>query len=212
MAPAFRIFVLACSLIFWSACSVKNSPEAYMTIDLQPYADMDTQKAQYVYQELLKIYPHVALKKAIRLPEAAYYKAGGRYRADSLIAQLRRNTRPHHITIGLTSKDISTSKNGIRDWGVMGLGYCPGNACVASDFRLAKKDKLVQLFKVSIHELGHTQGLPHCTVPSCFMRDAKGKNHTDEETGFCSACKNVLIGKGLQFPAPPEEADHLHKK
>ncbi|HTN16086.1 MAG TPA: matrixin family metalloprotease [Chitinophagaceae bacterium] len=183
-----------------------------MTIDLQPYADIDAQKVQYVYKELLKVYPYVVLKKAIPLPEAAFYKAGGRYRADSLIAQLRRNTPPHHISIGLTSKDISTSKNGKRDWGVMGLGYCPGNACVASDFRLSEKDKLIQLFKVSVHELGHTQGLPHCPVPTCFMRDAKGKNHTDEETDFCPTCKAVLVRKGLQFPAPPEATDHLHKK
>ncbi|MBL7713802.1 MAG: matrixin family metalloprotease [Chitinophagaceae bacterium] len=204
MQTPFRVFILACCLIFWSACSTKRNAAEPMLIDLQPYTDIDSGKVQFVYKELLKVYPYVTLKKPIRLPESAFYTPAGRYRADSLIAQLRRNTPRHHITIGLTGKDISTSKNGKRDWGVMGLGYCPGNACVASDFRLSEKDKWVQLFKVAIHELGHTQGLPHCPVQNCFMRDAKGKNHTDEETDFCPACKQVLLRKGLKFPETPK--------
>ncbi|MBD8347687.1 matrixin family metalloprotease [Dysgonomonas sp. HGC4] len=57
-----------------------------------------------------------------------------------------------------------------------------------------------QLFKVSIHELGHTMGLPHCDKDSvCYMRDAKGGNPIDELTDFCSSCKSYLRKKGWQL-------------
>lgn len=50
--------------------------------------------------------------------------------------------------------------------------------------------------KAYIHELGHTQGLPHCPIKNCFMRDAEGKDVLNEETGFCKSCKTVLIRHG----------------
>lgn len=54
----------------------------------------------------------------------------------------------------------------------------------------------MQLFKVAIHELGHTEGLPHCPVKSCFMRDSEGRNPTNEEKEFYPKCKKQLIDKG----------------
>ena len=164
-------------------------------IDIQPFFDMDREEVNYVYNELQKICPNVILKKAISLPASAFYKSRNRYRADSLIHFLGANTDEGHTTIGLTNKDISTTKGTVADWGVMGLGNCPGNACVVSGFRLSKSEKLMQLFKVSIHELGHTQGLPHCAVKYCFMRDAEGPNTTNEETAFCPKCKAYLIDR-----------------
>ena len=116
-----------------------------------------------------------------------------------MINFLNRRTADNHVTIGLTGKDISATKDSIVDWGVMGLGFCPGKACIASTFRLPKSEQLIQLFKVAIHELGHTQGLPHCAVKSCFMRDAEGGNPTTEEKDFCAECKSYLVKKGWAF-------------
>ncbi len=109
---------------------------------------------------------------------------------------LRKETKEGHLIIALTSKDISWTKGKILDYGIMGLGLCPGQVCVASSFRLSKTDNLRQLFVVSIHELGHTQGLPHCPVKTCFMRDAEGGNPTNEETEFCLKCKAHLVSRG----------------
>ncbi len=78
----------------------------------------------------------------------------------------------------------------------MGLGYQPGSACIVSTYRLSKTERKVQLFKVAIHELGHTQGLAHCTEEFCYMRDAKGRNPTNEETQFCNSCSTKLKEKG----------------
>jgi archaemetzincin len=74
----------------------------------------------------------------------------------------------------------------------MGLGYLPGKACLISTARLSKKNLYNQLLKVCLHEIGHTQGLPHCDKKYCFMRDAKGKNHNNEETQYCKDCSLFL--------------------
>jgi len=160
---------------------------------------MPVEQTDYVFAELKKIYPSVELLTAIDLPDEAYYSPRNRYRADSLLNFLSARTKTEHVVIGLTSKDISCTKDEYEDWGIMGYGYTPGNACVASTFRLNKSNLLEQLFKVAIHELGHTQGLDHCPDKSCFMRDAEGKNTTNEEKDFCQKCKAYLTGKGWNF-------------
>jgi archaemetzincin len=168
-------------------------------IHLQPFNDFSDKDVHYILNELKKIYPSIVLNKKISLPKHSLNLAQTRYRADSLLKYLSQQTQNGHLTIGLTNKDISTTKNGIADWGVMGLGYCPGKSCVASSFRLSKSETLNQLYKVAIHELGHTEGLPHCPIKTCFMRDAEGKNYTNEETGFCQSCKATLVSKGWQL-------------
>jgi len=133
------------------------------------------------------------------LPTAAFYPSRNRYRADSLIAWLSRSAPADIVFLGITSKDISTTKGDIAGWGVMGLGYELGNACVVSTFRLGKGNLEDQLFKVCIHELGHNMGLSHCAVSYCYMRNAEGHNTTDEENGFCPACKQKMEAKGWVF-------------
>ena len=165
-------------------------------IYVQPFHGISISQTEYVFSELKKVYPFIELKSPVELPESAYHPARNRYRADSLISFLRDHTAAGCKTVGLTNKDISTTKNGIADWGVMGLGFCPGTACVASAFRLSRSATDRQLYKVAVHELGHTFGLPHCSKTFCFMRDAEGKNPTDEEKSFCTDCKAVLLKQG----------------
>jgi archaemetzincin len=165
-------------------------------VEIQPFVGFSSKDADIIFNEMKKAYPLVVMNKSIDLPSFAFYKLRNRYRADSIIHFLQGRTIENHFVVGLTDKDISTTKGEISDWGVMGLGFCPGKACVASSFRVSKKEKLPQLFKVAIHELGHTQGLPHCTDKACIMRDAEGKNPTNEEKGFCVSCKKYLFKKG----------------
>ncbi len=178
------------------ALALKRNP---IIINIQPFKGISVAETNYVYTKLKKYYPTVQLKEAIDLPSFAFYPARNRYRADSLISYLSKTTADGFVTIGLTNKDISTNKDANKDWGVMGLGYCPGKSCIASSFRLSKNEKLVQLFKVSIHEFGHTQGLQHCAVKYCFMRDAEGRNPTNEETAFCPSCNAQLANRYFIF-------------
>ena len=170
-----------------------------MVILIQPFKDMKPESVEKVAAGIKKVYPNVEVLEAIDFPENTYYKERNRYRADSIIKFLNAKTKEGFVTIGLTSKDISATRGKIRDFGIMGLGYRPGKACVASKYRLSKESTDEQFYKIAIHELGHTQGLPHCPEKMCFMRDAEGKNPTNEETDFCPQCKTFLINKNWKF-------------
>lgn len=136
---------------------------------------------------------NVELSPRVDLPASAYYRPRGRYRADSLIQWMGRQAKRDEVILGITTVDISTTKNEHVDWGVMGLGFCPGNAAVASPYRMKNR---ADFWKVAIHELGHTVGLPHCPVNTCFMRDADGGNPKAEEKEFCPKCRGVLVKAG----------------
>ncbi len=204
------IFLLSLGL---SACQPEKPTQAFkekkashqkakqpsLIISIQPFSDISPMLTDYVFKELKKVYPFCEVKQPIQLPKSAYYKPRNRYRADTLIGFLDRLNKNGHVTIGLTCKDISTSVHGYSDWGVMGLGFMPGDACVVSTHRLKKGNMNIQYAKVAKHELGHTQGLPHCPVKTCLMADAEGKNPTDKETGFCPKCKARLQKKGWKL-------------
>ncbi|MCE3229629.1 MAG: Zn-dependent protease [Bacteroidetes bacterium] len=193
----FVLFLVTLAVTF--SFKSKSGSTENTVIAIQPFSDLPSKYTVHVYKQLKKLYPNVIVLKPIDLPKQAYYSPRNRYRADSIISYLRKQAKPGQVILGLTGKDISTTKGNIKDYGIMGLGYQPGKSCVVSYFRLSKKNTLEQFFKVSIHELGHTQGLPHCPAATCFMRDAKGENHNDEEHEFCTKCKAHLESKGWSF-------------
>lgn len=193
------IFFLAFSCSEKQSTIKKKAEKPAITILIQPFRDIKPESVKKVTEGIKKVYPNVKVLAAIDFPENTYYKERNRYRADSIIKFLSSKTKEGFVMIGLTSKDISATRGKIKDFGIMGLGYRPGKACVASKFRLSKENQDEQFYKIAIHELGHTQGLPHCPEKMCFMRDAEGKNPTNEETDFCKKCKTFLINKNWKF-------------
>jgi archaemetzincin len=162
-------------------------------IIIQPLGLVDKTICKEVYNELSKIFPSVKLNKSKPMPQHAYYPSRRRYRADSIIAWLKMDTKADEKCIAITMVDISTSKGAYKDWGIMGLGYQPGPTSVASSYRLKDKN---EFWKVVVHELGHNFGLSHCTDKTCFMRDAEGGNPTNQEDHFCKKCRLVLLKAG----------------
>ena len=189
----FTLFSLIFSCEKSKDNAVKNGEE--ITILIQPFEDVKPKQLTEISENIRKIYPKIKILKPIKFPQNTYYEPRNRYRADSIIKYLRTKPPNNCVTLALTNKDISVTKGKVADFGVMGLGYRPGNACVASSFRLNTKNKNEQFYKIAIHELGHTQGLKHCPDKTCFMRDAEGKNPTNEEKDFCQNCKKVLRSK-----------------
>ena len=171
-------------------------PPGNRVFAIQPLGEFSPIQAEKLFDQLKHINTKIQLKKSIPLPASTYYPGRNRYRADGIINYLGRNGSTDTVYVGITSKDISVTKGNIPDWGVMGLGFQPGNACAVSTFRLNKDNLSAQLYKIILHELGHTQGLPHCKNKTCLMRDAEGGNHLEEETGFCETCKSFLKSKG----------------
>jgi archaemetzincin len=196
--PGFYNKTACCALLaimLLMACS-SNHVSSSRVVVLIPLGNFPQKNANQLASELKKFHSKVILSKAQPFPKTAYNESRKRYRADKLIAYLKNFGNADTVILGLSTFDISTTKNQHADWGVMGLGYQPGAACVISTWRLNKTNLQNQLLKVAVHELGHTQGLPHCNVNSCYMRDAGGKNPLDEETGFCDKCKTYLNKQG----------------
>lgn len=170
-------------------------------IRLLPYQGFDTTLIPDLQQAITKFYPcRISRLPSSPLPNFAYYAPRKRYRADSLLVYQQRMAN-NQIVVGLTHQDISTSSESSADWGVFGLGYCPGPTCIISTYRLQRashsRSQLQQrLLKVVLHEMGHNLGLPHCTSnePTCLMNDAKGTmaQVDREKIGLCNACKQRL--------------------
>lgn len=188
------------SIILFIVClpllSLSQPAHKSTEIAIQPYGNIPPSYVSYVYTHLKEICAGIVINNTKPLPLSAYTEARKRYRADSLVDMLSRETPNGQITIGLTIQDISYTMNGYPDWGIFGLSECPGKACIASSFR-SKTDKPAGLYFTAIHEIGHTMGLPHCTSPSCLMNDANG--HTIEAIEFCPKCKAFLREKGWRL-------------
>lgn len=186
----YLLLVLISTLFYQCEKSIFNTNQR--VIVLQPYDQFSSKELIELESNLKKINPNVVTRSSVSFSEKAFVKSRNRYRADSLIKYQQDWIGKDSIIVGITSKDISVTKNGIQDWGVMGLGYRPGNSCIVSTFRLNKHYKKNQFYKVVLHEIGHTEGLKHCDDKKCLMRDAEGKNVLQQVDDYCDNCKKQL--------------------
>jgi archaemetzincin len=143
----------------------------------------------------------IKIEDRLALPDSAKTAEKARFSADALLAFLQHfQAMPRDKVLGVTDVDIVTPKNNVNNWGILGLGDMAGKTCVISTYRMRRKwepgggapESLVRerLWKISLHELGHTFGLPHCPNKGCLMQDAHGTVKTvDEETALCSDCR-----------------------
>ena len=172
-----------------------SASKTILHIHLQPMGDFSHQQAILLQKEMEKhlclgIGADIKICSNIAMPTSCLYKPRNRYWAGKMLGYLKSEAKDV-VTIGLTNKDISTSIHGEYNYGIMGLSLRPGNACIVSTFRLKRKD---DLWKVTIHELLHSRGLPHCKQdnPRCIMQDAHGKNTFYMKQGICEDCKKRM--------------------
>ena len=176
-----------------------QKPKPPLKIAVLYYANIDDDlKSELLHNIKATYYCTVTeIAGVAKLPEVAFYKPRNRYRAEILLKTIE-GYKGYDKIIGITTKDISTTKNNIYDWGIMGLASSPGKSCVISTFRIKTPNKILfndRFIKVALHELGHTMGLPHCTFSSnCFMESAEGTiKSVDRETRYlCSNCKKII--------------------
>lgn len=177
--------------------AVSAMADALPTVAIQPLGPVKQEDIARVTAGIRALYAvNVEVLPAKPMPKSAYYKPRDRYKAEGLLNALEVDLDQRFTKIiGLTTRDISTSKDEVEDWGIFGLGELGGRSCVVSTFRLraGKATEPVfqaRLVKVVNHELGHTFGLDHCPAADCLMQDAGGKiARVDGESGKpCAAC------------------------
>lgn len=193
LIPFLFLFIAACTnptVNKKNLAAVKKKEQQEITVKIVPLGKTNEKFTKEVFEDLKKIVDNVVLLPHEEMPRSAYYSPRKRYRADTLIHWMSNWAKKNEIFVGVTMQDISTTKGDNPDYGVMGLGFQPGRACVASSFRLRDKKNF---FKVVIHELGHTAGLPHCPNKTCYMQDAEGGDPTGQEKDFCEKCKGLEI-------------------
>src|SRR5688572_8458546 len=103
----------------------ESKPKPPLKIAVLYYATIDPCLKTELVKNITATYNcNVAeIKETASMPKEAYYKPRNRYRADELLKDLKTYTGCDKI-IGITNKDISTTKNNIYDWGIMGLANC----------------------------------------------------------------------------------------
>ena len=151
-----------------------------------PMVKIDDKLLSVTVQKLKESGVQVSVLKKEGMSSGSYYAPRSRYLADKIIESLSKRAAKNEIYIALTSQDISTSVHGYKDYGVMGLGYVPGNASVVSSFRIKNKNFL---YRIALHEIGHNKGIDHCPSKNCFMMDAEKKDRTNEMLLLCDKCK-----------------------
>lgn len=203
-----RLITLLCLFIVSVGCEETTSDK--IKVGIQPYADFSKSKTDTIAKIIHTFYG----VETIILPNKLHHistftnEKSPRYRADKII-KLQKDELADSLDyiIGLTEKDISTSKkesgkikepiHKYQDWGIMGLAYCPGKSCVVSTFRIQHKNKAVhfmRLKKVTVHEFGHNLGLPHCPNKKCVMTDAVESVATidNAQLSLCNNCESKL--------------------
>jgi archaemetzincin len=191
------LFYIIIICILFNSCRTIKEENKYIAI--QPFGDVN-EKAIYRLKEEIEKYYHykVEVLEKIELPEESYYKPRNRYKADILIKYLKENKKQKYkYILGITNKDISTKTRNHQDFGIFGLGYCPGKSCIISTFRIKHTNKekvLDRILKIGLHELGHNFGLRHCIDKKCFMTDANASIKTidNAKMDLCNKCKSKL--------------------
>ncbi len=126
-------------------------------------------------------------------------KTSGKYNANKILKFL--GNKYEYLDgkiVGITNVNISTKRtlNNVtyNDWSILGLGAIGGQSCIISTKNMVTNHN-DRLSKVTIHEVGHTLGLPHCDYDiNCLMNDAKGKaiKVDSEKKWMCNKCRTII--------------------
>lgn len=195
--PPLRRALLTCVFILGTAAAARIP----LSIAIQPLGKVGEANVREVKADIAATFVcRVTVLPEVPLPQAAYYSPRNRYRAEKLVSFIDAHTPgSYDKVIGLTRKDISTTKGTFPDWGIFGYAEIGGRACVVSTYRLKFHKPDARLLRrrlrvLTLHEIGHTLGLRHCPTRGCIMQDCKGTIRTvDASNGtYCRACRSEI--------------------
>jgi len=125
--------------------------------------------------------------------QSAYNPIRRQYNASKILERLKTTELPSMLKlIGITDVDIYEENLNF----VFGIGQLGGKCALVSTYRLMDKDERVffeRVFKEINHELGHTFGLTHCSIPGCVMNFSNSVFEVDQKSRYlCPKCKGKL--------------------
>ncbi len=135
------------------------------------------------------------------LPAQAWHAPRKRYKADDLLLYLKQiKPEGYNKIIGITTYDIATNTEEHANWGIMGLATVAGESGIVSTYRLRKHKVSSELFesrltRVTLHEMGHTLGLKHCTSNTkyCLLNNAGGTViSVNDKVKLCDYCRKKI--------------------
>ena len=161
-------------------------------IYIQPLGNVSDELISTIKSNVEKFYGYTCkIKTQVSFSKELLADSKTRYEASRILNKFKSK---ENILI-ITDKDIACKSGKIKEWGVFGLGVRPGSTCIISTFRMKANVTKAMLYervtKVSIHELGHNLGIPHCTSDrKCLMNDANGTIKQVDQEGLyiCRKC------------------------
>jgi len=178
----------------------KNRVNKKIIIYLQPLGDVKNSYIEYLKNSIISFYGfNCSVKNKIDFTNDILTKSKVRYDADKILQKFKSD---EYVVI-LTEKDIACKDGIYPEWGIFGLGLCPGKTCVISTFRLKRNvtelTVMERLKKIVLHEVGHNLGLDHCkNDKKCLMNDADGtiKQVDSENIWLCNKCSKQIKNFG----------------
>ena len=199
---AFSILIGSCKRSGSTISSISEKGRAAVpVICVYTIGDVREELKEAMMDSLRNYYPKCRMAGNIQLPDVALTtkrKDHRRYRADLLNEVLCKYKSDSTIVIGLTQADIGLDNfRGRAHSGIMGLASGIGTGvAVFSSYRPHGNG---QMFCVMLHEIGHAQGLRHCSDTKCMMQNANGGNPFSKTNVFCDKCKNYMKSKSWRL-------------
>jgi len=180
-----------------------NSGLVYsLMINIIKIGEIPNKLLQDLIPRLLKRYGTLVegcqIGASLELPTAAYDPHRMQYRAEIVLERVLHRMGGEDKVLALTDVDLYVPRLNF----VFGQAQCPGTVALISLRRLDPtlyggppdyELLLRRATKETIHELGHTFGLNHCSSPRCVMTFSNSIFEVDEKKAeFCERCLNKL--------------------
>ena len=171
-----------------------------MKIGILPVGEIAPEVLVGLQHGLVKTFPDTScmiITKVLPVPKVAFNKKRNQYSSSLILNEIKVYASKHEKfqrILGLVNVDIFVPELNY----VFGEAYTPGRAALVSLWRLKPKFYgenvsedvfMLRALKESIHELGHTLGLPHCPRSFCVMHFSNSIFDTDKKQSLlCDEC------------------------